>query len=65
MNDLNNTEILQNNKLFVCIDSDNENNSNEAISIVNTILNKYTNNITFTFVIFNIYKSKQKKKLKY
>jgi len=55
MNDLNNTEILQNNKLFVCIDSADENNTNEAKSIVNTILNKYTTNISFSIETENYY----------
>ena len=55
MNDLKDIKILQNNKLFVVISSSDENNTNEAKNIVNSILIDYNHNIEFTVEKENLY----------
>jgi hypothetical protein len=55
MNDINKTNILENNKLFVVISSNDENNTNEAKKIINTILINYIHNIDFTVESRNLY----------
>jgi hypothetical protein len=55
MNDLKDTNILQNNKLFVIISSSDENNTNEAKNIVKSILIDYNHNVEFTVEKENLY----------
>jgi hypothetical protein len=47
MKDLNESNILKNNKLFVVISCDNESLVIEAKNLINLILNKFIHNIDF------------------
>jgi hypothetical protein len=55
MNDLKNTNILENNKLFVVISCDDDDNIHLAKNIVNTILVDYNDNINFTIESQNLF----------
>ena len=55
MSDLNKSNILQNNKLFVVISCDDIDNINIAKNIINSILIDYNNNIEFTIESKNLF----------
>ncbi len=55
MNDIKDTNILENNKLFIVISSNNENNINEAKNIVNTIFKGFNHNIEFSIEPRNLF----------
>jgi hypothetical protein len=55
MKDLKEVNILEDNKLFVVISSSDDNNTFEAINIINTIFLGYNHNIEFTFEKNNLF----------
>ena len=55
MKDLNESNILKNNKLFVVISCDNESLVIEAKYLINLILNKFIHNIDFTIEEKNLF----------
>lgn len=48
MYDIQQTNILENNKLYIVICSNNQINVNHAINIINNVLNKYINNVVIS-----------------